>query len=254
LFDAYKSKYGEFPSPEMEPTTDQLAAVQQLLDGGQPPYVDFAVFGPHGRRTLRKLTHSAFQYNALHGSWKRRELDGPSSFHQWWKSWLVFRCTLMLLQAALPESLDRYAEFIRSLTERFGHDRWFLIYQGDVRMRSERMERQRRHFMHEHMQGRLPEYDPTRPWGFMFHAAAQDRDFWDDEVRTPCLLYAARGASANTHPRGRNNNAPAAPSSQAKRQRTGAPSRRGRRRLRARGLPQLEPWRLPDPLPSGAHP
>jgi hypothetical protein len=204
VLDAYKAKYGEFTSPEMEPSTDQLAAVQELLDGGQPPYVDFAVFGTHERRALRKLTDSAFQYNAIDGSWKRRELDGPSSFPQWWKSWLVFRCNLMLLQAALPE--------------RFGHDRWFLIYQGDVRMRSERTERLRRN-MHELTQGRFPEYSPTHPWGYMLQAAAQDRDFWDDEVRTPCLLYAARGAAANTHPRGRN--MPTA-SVQPKRQRTGA--------------------------------
>jgi hypothetical protein len=84
VFEDYRIRYGDLPAVNEEPTTEQLGAIRQLLDGGQPPYVDFAIFGPHGRRTLRKLTHASMQYNAVDGSWKRRELDGPSSFQQWW--------------------------------------------------------------------------------------------------------------------------------------------------------------------------
>jgi hypothetical protein len=76
MFDEYCTKYGEVPAVEEEPTTDQLGAVRQLLDGGQVPYVDFAIFGPHGRRTLHKLPHASMQFNAVDGSWKCKELDG----------------------------------------------------------------------------------------------------------------------------------------------------------------------------------
>ncbi len=38
------------PPPAEEPTVDQLSAIQKLLDAGQAPYTDFAVFGPFGDR------------------------------------------------------------------------------------------------------------------------------------------------------------------------------------------------------------
>ena len=46
---------GRRPPPEAEPSADQLAAVAGLLKGKRCPYVDFAVFGPHGARTARKM-------------------------------------------------------------------------------------------------------------------------------------------------------------------------------------------------------
>ena len=105
--------------------------------------VDFAVFGPHGLRLLRKLTISSFAMNAS-GEWQRRELPGPPSYEGWFEIFRVFRTTFLLLGAASAERLDSYCEHIRSLHSRFGSECWGLIYMADVHMRSEQFERIRR--------------------------------------------------------------------------------------------------------------
>jgi hypothetical protein len=58
MFEKYSVARGEPPAPDIEPTAEQLGAVEQLVDSGAPPYADFALFGPHGRRLLKKLTYT----------------------------------------------------------------------------------------------------------------------------------------------------------------------------------------------------
>ena len=74
---------GDFPHPEIEPTQDQLSAIHQLVKNGITPYVDFSIFGAHGRRLLRKLTFISYQFNVPDGTWKRMELRGPPDFNTW---------------------------------------------------------------------------------------------------------------------------------------------------------------------------
>lgn len=90
MYREYKQTYGDVPSPEAEPTVDQLSAVKMLIASKVAPYVDFAVFGPHGLRLLRKLTFSSFAMNAS-GEWQRRELPGPPSYEGWFEIFRVFR-------------------------------------------------------------------------------------------------------------------------------------------------------------------
>eukprot|EP00969_Alexandrium_andersonii_P305680 13512227-Alexandrium_andersonii.AAC.1 len=71
----------------MEPTPDQLSAVAQLIESGAPPYVDFSLFGPHGRRLLKKLMFTAFTHNAPTNEWTRQDLPGHPTLEAWWKSW-----------------------------------------------------------------------------------------------------------------------------------------------------------------------
>ena len=85
LFAAYRTARGEFPSEEIEPTEEQISAVHQLINTGCPPYVDFSIFGPYGRRLLRKLTFISYHYHAPEGTWKRLELPGPPDFESWWR-------------------------------------------------------------------------------------------------------------------------------------------------------------------------
>eukprot|EP00969_Alexandrium_andersonii_P244830 10818197-Alexandrium_andersonii.AAC.1 len=51
---------------------------------------------------------------------------------------------MLLLKQCSPEPLDLYGEHIRGLHEAYGNEAWFLIYQADVRMRSEEFDRIRR--------------------------------------------------------------------------------------------------------------
>ena len=74
MFDSYTRSQGGPPSVDVEPTAEQLGAVKQL-----PPYVDFSLFGPHGRRLLKRLTFTQFAFHPDQGSWSRHELPGPQT-------------------------------------------------------------------------------------------------------------------------------------------------------------------------------
>ena len=196
MFSDYRTSRGEFPSPDIEPTDDQLSAVTQLIDSGAVPYVDFAIFGPYGRRLLRKLTLIAYHYNAPDGSWKKQDLPGPPDFESWWKSWLVLKCTLLLLDAVQPERLEHYGEHLRSFINTYGAECWFIIYQADVRMRSEQFERLRRRLHIDLLAGTSQHgFTASKPWDGVFAAAVKDKEFWDSEVREKAILYLAKVAT-----------------------------------------------------------
>ena len=173
MFTAYRTDRGEFPHEDHEPTADQLAAVAQLVRAGVPPYVDFSVFGPHGKRMLKKIHLVANYYEPSDGTWRRVELPGPPDFEVWWKCWLVFRCTMLLLQASKPEPLDLYGELMRTMSQTYGPSCWFLIYQADVRMRSEELERIRRRAASEAHPAEF-----RFNWGDIFLIAVRSREFW----------------------------------------------------------------------------
>jgi hypothetical protein len=65
MFEKHSLCRGEAPAPDIEPTAEQLDAVKQLVDSGVPPYVDFAIFGPHGRRLFKNLTYTECCFNHL---------------------------------------------------------------------------------------------------------------------------------------------------------------------------------------------
>ena len=75
MYQSYQAKYGAAPSPESEPTADQLAAVRQLVSSGSSPYIDMAVYGFQGLRRLRKLTFASYSLNSM-GEWARKEMPG----------------------------------------------------------------------------------------------------------------------------------------------------------------------------------
>ena len=54
-YDNYRAVFGVVPPVEEELTAEQLTAVQKFLEGGICPYVDFAVWVPHGNRMMRRL-------------------------------------------------------------------------------------------------------------------------------------------------------------------------------------------------------
>ncbi|CAE8677873.1 unnamed protein product, partial [Polarella glacialis] len=183
----YETKFGAEPRPDVEPTGDQLSALSQLTKSGSVPYVDFSVFGPHGQRLLRKLVFESFSLSPA-GDWQRRELPGPPDFETWWRCWLVYRVALLLLDVADPEILEAYGEHIRGLRNTYV-DSWFLVYQADVRMRSEHFECLRRRLAAK------PEwnYSGARPWNAVFAQAVRESEFWATEVKEPAIRWEARG-------------------------------------------------------------
>lgn len=160
LFTACANVRGKEPGTDIEPSVEQISAVHQIIGGDMPPYVDFSIFGPHGRRMLTKLTYFAYTH-LPDGSWQRNSLPGPSTFELWWAAFRVLRCTLLLLEVVPPEILDAYGEFIREQNTAYGPDAWFLVYQADVRMRSEHFDRIRRRAERAHHAAQTHVYHST---------------------------------------------------------------------------------------------
>ena len=134
LFDDYHIREECFPSQENEPSHDQLSGLNQVALSGATPYVDFSVFGPHGIRALRKLVYATYFLSTVSGEWQRKELPGPPDFEAWWKSFRVYKTAMVLLALCSSERLEAYGELIRDLSSKFP---WHLVYQADVRMRSD---------------------------------------------------------------------------------------------------------------------
>ena len=202
LFAAYKLSRGAEPAEEIEPTHEQISAVQQVSGNDQPPYADFSIFGPYGKRLAGKITYLAWSFQP-DGTWIRRELPGPPSIDQWWASFRVLRTVFLLLYTCPPEVIDNYGEMVRSFHNTYGPSSWFLIYTADVRMRSEHLERLRRHAEGEHddaLAAGLPtSFDPAKPWHAAFRAAVGKtaRDWWEDNLHRPALLYLTRCKTAH---------------------------------------------------------
>ena len=191
LFSEYKKRRGAEPVEDIEPTLEQTSAAAQVLAADKAPYVDCAVLGLYGRRLLQKLMYVVRHFQ-LNGTWKRQELPGPPSFDYWWASYKVLRCIFLLLEVASPEMLDNYGELIRSFVSLYGEQAWFLIYQADVRMRSEHFERLRRYAERSEKLPAEVTYDERKPWATVFHMAIEDTSWWDANLHRPAMLYLTR--------------------------------------------------------------
>ncbi len=150
MFERYSLARGEPPAPDIEPTGEQLGVVKQLVDSGAPPYVDFALFGPHGRRLLKKLTYTESCFNPSTGDWSNRELPGPADIAGWMRSRAVFECTLLLFGLGKAERLRNCFDRIPNFCPLYGQHCWPIIYQADCRMRCEHFEKLRRQLESQH--------------------------------------------------------------------------------------------------------
>ena len=75
----YKQACSRHPADEDRPTDDQISALRARLNSGVAPAVDFAIYGPHGRRLMKDRKFKAqvrktFQH--IFQSWKD---GGPAS-------------------------------------------------------------------------------------------------------------------------------------------------------------------------------
>jgi hypothetical protein len=200
-YDGYIAKFGANPEESVDPSPDQLSALNQVLQAGRIPYAHFGYFGPHGKRLLEKLVLLAFVLLPT-GYWQKQELDGPPSFDSWWNCWRVYRAAMLLLDAADSETLDNYAELVRSLALRYGRECWFIVYTADQRCRSERWDRLRRDA--ERTFSALPaaeqatsQYSPARPWNHVLTMCRNDTDWWYDNCKEPAMLYLNHSRSAD---------------------------------------------------------
>ena len=116
---------GAPPQEEEEPTDAQLAApYHRVAVQKQPPYVDFSVWLPFGRRVK-------FQTFMLvgDGSFVMKELPGPQNLQQWLVSWRVFKVACVSLSLVTLAALLLYEKVIEKLVLQWPKA-WGLIVQA----------------------------------------------------------------------------------------------------------------------------
>ena len=179
-----------------------MAGVRALITADVAPYVDFGIWGPFGKRILRRIVFVSHMYNPLTGEWTKKELSGPPDFESWWTCWRLFKVVCLLLEVVYTEVLDNYGELIREMATTYGPDAWFIVYQADVRMRSEHWERLRRLLEDRHAKlqkaGVHSDYNPAKPWQSVIESClgADASDFWNKNVHREAMLFKTRIKSA----------------------------------------------------------
>ena len=97
-YQKFRAKYKEimhrYPPWDAEPTIEQLSAVQVLVRERAPPYVDLAVFGPHGQRTQRNLKLHGM-VPGPNGTLQRIESRGPPTIAAWSLCMEVFKSVVV---------------------------------------------------------------------------------------------------------------------------------------------------------------
>jgi len=206
MFETYHTAMGgssqdpmrERPLAEIEPTSDQLTALNASLHAGSC-WVDFSPFGPYGERSKREREFTALVLNA-EGKLTRTKLFGPATFEGWLNAWKVFKTAMIMCGASRSTSLDVYEDGIRRAALRYGQSAWGLLYQADHRARLEHLERVKRDAELLHAQAvaagpaaaAICPYNPQMPWPYCFRMLANDSEFWRNQFTEPALLIAAK--------------------------------------------------------------
>ena len=163
----------------------QLTGLKYLVDNKLVPYIDLGVWGPFAGRMFKKLKFRGLVQTKA-GEFHQVEIGGPPSMEIWQDHWEVAITAYISLKVVTLGTLQRYAELISSFHRRFGEGAWAVIYQADVRMRSEQFERIRRRGAKEKSDavtagGRHP-FDENSPWQWVFEQAIGDLPFWKEQV------------------------------------------------------------------------
>ena len=172
-------------------------AIKCILSRGQPPFVDFGVFGPHAHRIMRKVKLSGFTIGR-DGQLQTLELLGPANISMWEACYNVLMNALVMVDAVDLGALMSYKQHIIKLHDRYSAKIWPVIYQADNRCRLEHMERTRRVLQSVHdeavSRGSSTDYDDARPWNLVFRRVVTDETFWRDQVVEPALLVLTKVA------------------------------------------------------------
>ena len=189
---------GQRPDPDEECTMSQLTCLGHLVKIGQPPSVDFAVWGPHGQRIERKLRLSG-QVFAADGTLRNGEIAGPPDINVWAASYDVFATGSIMLNILDLGTLLKYRKLILRYHARYGPQVWLLLYQADTRFRCEHLLRLKHLCSDEHKQallsGKTTLFDPSKPWNYTWDRGISDSAWWSKEFNEPAMMLLSRTAS-----------------------------------------------------------
>ena len=194
LLQKFINTTGALPEEEEEPTIEQLSALRKKLSLGKPPYCDFGVFVPFGRKALRASKYRTWIPTA--DGYVSKELPGPANFTQWRACYRVFTTAMIMLQESSLAPLHAYELFVEKLT-RLYPDAWHLqVYSADEMARSELLMRLKLKIVLDAKEGKAPPtgFDEKKPWETVFKQVTGEMKFWQDQIHTPALTWLASGA------------------------------------------------------------
>ena len=191
LKEGYKKFFNIFktmPSPDDDVTIEQLSGLVYFIKNMNPPWADFAIFGPHGQRLMCKLKMSGLRLQP-DGTFLNVEYKGPPSYWLWEQCYNILRTALIFLDAAELGPIEAYKERIKKYAMENPPAVWHLIYQADHRMRKEHMERILRRGELAKAKDPTHPFDPSAPWKWVWTEAATGEDkFWKKEFEDPAVL------------------------------------------------------------------
>ena len=193
----YKKAEGDWPAIGESPTIEQASAFLALMIKFRNIAVGFAIFVPHGDRALMRR-HWTSRVMDSRGNWSYVQVYGPPNFMEWMACWRVFTCLCIMLKVVSPGRLRRYADKIAGYVNR-APDAWGVIYQADVRTRTEHFPRILEKAMDYHAKALVnnweSDYNPQQPWEEVFRRAVCDEtQWWFDTIEIPFQSIVPGGA------------------------------------------------------------
>ena len=192
---------GKRPNPDAEATDTQITCLKFMVDAGQAPTVDFALWGPHGHRMERKFRLSGVVFDK-DGHLRTVEIAGPPTLAVWLLSWEVFVTACVMLNIFDLGTLLAYKTLILTLHSRYGPQVWLLLYQADTRFRQEHLVRMKRRLAFDHDKavaaGGTTAYDKDRPWDLAMSEGTEDKGWWNHEFTEPAVMLLARTANMDS--------------------------------------------------------
>ena len=118
-----------------------------MLNRGEPPYADFSVLMPYGRRSQKHMKARNFNLQP-DAFWKTAEIR-PPTFEAWQQRWRVYRTILLMIKrpanttTGTPErpimtaaALEEYVTRISDLNAEFP-EAWHFVASAEDRCRGE---------------------------------------------------------------------------------------------------------------------
>ena len=194
----YIETYGDEPLNGVDATDGQLTALSFVVGCGLPPYADFAVFGPHGVRTEKRMRF-AQHFQDTSGKWRAIEQAGPANLEVWRACWETFAVAAVSLKVAKLATLARYAQKFEERCNRYPKA-WHLCVRADDRCRAEFWVAERRRqqrFSEAHPS--LTANDPLMPWNLVIKGSSENLGYWLHELQELALMYTQQAEAPPSH-------------------------------------------------------
>ena len=195
FYTKYVNKMGGLPMDAEDPSIEQLCALQRRVQTlKQPPYVDFSVWVPYSKKYLRAAKYKSFIMQE-DGSFLAKMTPGPSNYQRWQASFRLLRTALLMLDLISLNNILAWEAMVEKLTRQYP-GAWHLVVAAEDRARGEYMSKSLARIKMELDQGARPPHgwDVSRPWNEVWKQILQDRDYWNEQVHLPAMVWTSRGA------------------------------------------------------------